>query len=58
MPMPPGHGWTGMLGGTSRGTNHDCELHGIQENQSGSGLTGCDESDPVTSRPPVTSRLH
>ena len=45
---PPGHGWTGMLGGTSRGTNHDYELHGI--NQRGSGLTGCNEPDPVTSR--------
>ena len=41
-------GWTGMLGGTSRGVNHDYEMYGIRTR--GSGPTGCDEPDPVTSR--------
>ena len=42
---------TGMLRGTSRGTNPDYELHGIpRETGGGAAFTGRKEPDPVTSR--------
>jgi len=47
-----GGGWTGMLGGTSRPTNPEYEPDGIHQELGfrESGLTGCKDPDPVTSR--------
>ena len=44
---PRGRGWTGMLGSTSRPTNPENEPNGIHQKLRESGLTGCNDPDPV-----------